>query len=338
MGTGFRTATSGGVAAPPYTNGPYTFSEDITFEGSVTVQGTFTFGDAATDNLIVAGDLRVNDDRFLHFGSDEDVSIEYDEDGTNDLRIIGADWVFDDDLKLYFGSDKDAYLYYDETTNDVLELSGSANGIWLSKQGGAIAANMLLLGAGTSGSPATTSVANKSFVEFRTQSTATSGDSRGIYWRHDLNGAGVSGEAVRAFSKVTAAAATARGAHISLDVDVSSGSVSGLGVGMDAQVLVGDGALSGGNYAVINAEVYSAGSSVDISGVTKFDLMRFSLGGDSTGADNVDSNSGFMNFSGFTAGSGNIIDSDITALTGKAGLRVYVDGALYGYIPIVSGS
>ena len=31
---GFRTSPAGGVAAPPYTNGPYTFSEDITYNGN----------------------------------------------------------------------------------------------------------------------------------------------------------------------------------------------------------------------------------------------------------------------------------------------------------------
>ncbi len=32
---GFRTSPEGGAAAPPYTKGPYTFSEDITFNGNV---------------------------------------------------------------------------------------------------------------------------------------------------------------------------------------------------------------------------------------------------------------------------------------------------------------
>ena len=31
MGLGFRTIPTGGVAAPPYTNGPYQYSENITF-------------------------------------------------------------------------------------------------------------------------------------------------------------------------------------------------------------------------------------------------------------------------------------------------------------------
>jgi len=35
MVDGFRTETVGGVAAPPYTKGPYTFSEDITFNGNL---------------------------------------------------------------------------------------------------------------------------------------------------------------------------------------------------------------------------------------------------------------------------------------------------------------
>lgn len=233
----------------------------------------------------------------------------------------------------------DLYVQDDIIFSDVSAgVLGVTGGIDFSGDRGAASASGLFMGAGTTADPATTSTADAKFIEFRTQSTATSGDSRSLYLRHDLNGAGVSGEAIRAFSKITGAVATARGSHLSLDVDVSSGSVSGLGVGVDNQILVGDGALSGGNYAVANFEVYSAGSSVDISGVTKFDLLRFSLGGDSTGAENVDSNAGFINFSGFTAGSGNIIDSDVTALTGKAGLRVYVDGSLYGYVPIVTGS
>lgn len=285
-------------AAPPYRNGPYTWDQNITFEGDVTVEGTFTFGDAATDNLIVEGDLRVNDDRFLHFGDGEDVSLEYDEDGDDVLKVTGALWHF-------------------------------------ANSGGAAPANAIFFGAGTSGSPATTSTANKSFIEFRTQSTATSGDSRALYLRHDLNGAGVSGEAIRAFSKITAAAATARGAHISLDV-ASAGSTSGLGVGVDNQILVHDGALSGGTYAVGNFEIYSAGSSTDVSGVTEISFLRFVAGGDGTGAGNVDDNAFFATFSGVAAGSGNMIDTDITTHSAYGGLRVNIPGVGTRYLALVS--
>lgn len=35
MGEGFRTIPAGGVAAPPFTNGPYDFSEDMTYNGNL---------------------------------------------------------------------------------------------------------------------------------------------------------------------------------------------------------------------------------------------------------------------------------------------------------------
>jgi len=35
MSQGFRTVPAGGIAAPPYTNGPYSFSEDITYNGNL---------------------------------------------------------------------------------------------------------------------------------------------------------------------------------------------------------------------------------------------------------------------------------------------------------------
>lgn len=50
-----------GVAAPPFTMGPYTWDQAITFSNTVTINsdltvtGNFTFGDASTDNLIVTG-------------------------------------------------------------------------------------------------------------------------------------------------------------------------------------------------------------------------------------------------------------------------------------------
>lgn len=189
---------------------------------------------------------------------------------------------------------------------------------------------------GSSSSPATSSVAGNKFLEFRAKTTATSGDNRLAYLRYEINGAGASGESLRSFTKLTAAADTVRGAHLSLDID--AGSASGLGVGVDSQILLGDAALTGGNYAVQNIEAYSAGDSVDVSGVTKFSMLRFSLGGDATGAANVDANATLFDFSGFTAGAGNMIDSTVTALTGKAGIPVTIDGVLYGYIPIVTGS
>ena len=89
----------------------------------------------------------------------------------------------------------------------------------------------LLLGTGTSSAPATTATADKNFLGFWTDSTATSGDSRGMYIRHYFSGAGGSGEALRAYgtvNNVTAATGgTVNGAHISLNVTGASGKISG---------------------------------------------------------------------------------------------------------------
>lgn len=106
MGKGLRSATAGDPAVPPYSNDNYTWDTTLTIEddltvsgdatvtGDLTVSGDFTFGNAATDNLIVKGDLRIIDDRYLHFGTGEDVSFEYDEDGDDVLKVTGADiWV-----------------------------------------------------------------------------------------------------------------------------------------------------------------------------------------------------------------------------------------------------
>jgi hypothetical protein len=179
--------------------------------------------------------------------------------------------------------------------------------------GGAASANAIFLGGGTSADPMETSTAGKTFLEFRTKSTATSGDNRCLYIRHDLNGAAGNGEAIRAFTKLTAIAGTARGAHISLDITAAMG-VTGLGVGVDAQVLMGDGALSGGTVAALNLEWYSAGASTDVSGGTTA-FIRAVLGGNATGAANVEDNAFFLHLSGGSNASGNIVGAVVASPT-----------------------
>ena len=90
---------------------------------------------------------------------------------------------------------------------------------------GSAAANALLFGRGTTADPVTTSTAGKVFVELRTQSSATTGDSRCLYMRHEITGIAGSGESLRSFTKVSAAAQDVRGGHISLDL-ATTGSAS----------------------------------------------------------------------------------------------------------------
>ena len=70
------------------------------------------------------GDIYIADDKKIKFGSDQDVSIEYDEDGTDSLLISGGDVTLSDDKKLFFGTDKDVSIEYDEDGTDTLLISG----------------------------------------------------------------------------------------------------------------------------------------------------------------------------------------------------------------------
>jgi len=72
------------------------------------------------------GDIYIADDKKIYFGSGQDVSLEYDEDGIDTLLISGGDVTLADDKKLYFGTGKDVSLEYDEDGTDTLLISGAA--------------------------------------------------------------------------------------------------------------------------------------------------------------------------------------------------------------------
>jgi hypothetical protein len=180
--------------------------------------------------------------------------------------------------------------------SSALKLNGKLN--FAGMLSGAESASGLLMGVGTSLLPATTSVANSNFAEFRCQTTATSGDNRLAYLRYDIAGAGAGGECLRAFTKGSAALGTARGAHISLDM-AAAGTISGLGVGIDAQImLAASTTYSAGTWAVVNAEIYTNTSSVFTAPNSFFRAVN---NGDNKGT--VDDNSVLFDLSGFTSGS-----------------------------------
>jgi len=76
-----------------------------------------------------SGDVIIEDDKKLSFGTTSDVSLEYDEDGTDTLLISGGDVTVADDKKLYFGTGKDAHIEYDEDGTDKLIISPPAGGV-----------------------------------------------------------------------------------------------------------------------------------------------------------------------------------------------------------------
>lgn len=90
------------------------------------------------------------------------------------------------------------------------------------------------------------------------ESTATSGDSRGVNLRLYFSGAGGSGEALRAYgivNGVTAATGgTVNGAHITLGITGASGAVSGAGNALRATLSLGASANPGGTLSGIQLD------------------------------------------------------------------------------------
>jgi len=191
---------------------------------------------------------------------------------------------------------------------------------------GADSANGLLIGVGTSGDPSTTSDADKNFLEFRTESTATSGDSRGGYFRHALNGAGGSGESLRANTNLyDAAVANAHGVHASI-AHQSSAALTGLGVGGRFGWILPDAAVAaGGTYYAGMSEIYVSGDSSDPSSVTQYAVHHFGV----TGTGNATAKAKVKNMFAFTGedGSGDIIYTNAADPGNAAGsIRVLING------------
>jgi hypothetical protein len=173
----------------------------------------------------------------------------------------------------------------------------------LATEGAATAA--LLLGNGTSTTPASTSTAGKNFLGFWTESEATSGDSRGLYLRHYIAGVGGSGEAARIYGTVSDVAATdARGAHISLSFG-STGTVTSSGQALTTTLHIPNTTPLTGTLSCITAEIYSEGSTSDPAGAS-LSFIRFAVNGDTTGDDDVITDAyvfDFSNLGGSASGS-----------------------------------
>lgn len=133
----------------------------------------------------------------------------------------------------------------------------------------------LLHGAGTSTSGDRIQdggTANKNFLGYWVETTATSGDTRGMYIRLYFSGAGVSGEALRAYGTVNgvqaAVGGTVNGAHISLNV-TTGGSISGAGHALRATYGVAASVTPGGTVSVLQLDSDFA-ASVGVGATTAF--------------------------------------------------------------------
>ncbi|MBK7181398.1 MAG: hypothetical protein IPH82_30180 [Chloroflexi bacterium] len=206
------------------------------------------------------------------------------------------------------------------TNFDTIQLDGAT--------GGATAA--LVFGAGTSASPATTATADKNFLDFRTQSTATSGDARGIYNRLYLAGAGVSGESLRSFTTVNnVAAATAHGAHISLSFG-ATGTITGQGIATRSTLHLKDEALASNvTMAALQAEIYSDGANSDPGGSTKLSYLRCVNDGHANGIADVDDDASLIEIIGHTIGAGNMVVAEVDETKFSHKIRINIGGTTY---------
>jgi len=183
------------------------------------------------------------------------------------------------------------------------------------------AGNGLCISGGTSAAPVKSATADTNFIDLRFSNTATSGDNRGIYNRLYLSGAGGGGESLRSFTSVNdVAAGTAHGAHISLGFQ-SSGTVTGLGVGMRGTLHVPDNATFGGTVAALQAEIYHDGAASTLASATHSNL-RLVNDGNATGKA---THTTWMEVVG-----SNAVNFKTGSIGGTTkGIRILVDGTVY---------
>lgn len=129
----------------------------------------------------------------------------------------------------FFGATAGKYFLWDESADAVV-----LNGIL---QLGETTTTALVFGGGTSATKLTTATADKNFGAMYTESTAVSGDSRGLYWRHYLGGTIAAtgfGDAIRAFCTVTGTGYSyASGLHGTMQINAGA-TVTGSGAGIRA--------------------------------------------------------------------------------------------------------
>jgi hypothetical protein len=176
---------------------------------------------------------------------------------------------------------------------------------------------------GTSASPLTVTTAQNIDAAYATTS-ATTGDTRLSYEKLTFTSTG-SGETLRAFSVVTGTAAatagTINGAHISLEVNGSSASISGAANAIRA-TLGGTDATPGGTLAVIQLDTnYTVNASLPATAA----FIRVSDSGSATGEIPL-----FANIETGPAATCAPTASSVTTVS-KA-IKVMVGGTVY-YVP-----
>lgn len=216
------------------------------------------------------------------------------------------------------------------------QLAAFRGGILLGAPGG----GGKLIEGGDSTTPLVEDTANHKFISLYGDNGATSGDARMAYLRLYLTGAGGGGECLRAFTSVQdVAGATAHGAHISLNFG-TSGKLTGQGVAGRFTLHMPSTALPASNvtYAALQAEIWSDAATSDPAG-NLLSAIRVLNAGNATGMADVDDDCALMELIGWTAGSGNMLETGLTAATVNAActvaLRIRIAGTNY-WLPVAT--
>jgi hypothetical protein len=96
----------------------------VTFEQAVTFDGNVTLGADANDVTTVTGELtaslgmQIPDDKKLYFGNGYDWSIEYDEDGDDDLKMAGTTFTMTADTATFTSANQDDPLVIIKNTTN----------------------------------------------------------------------------------------------------------------------------------------------------------------------------------------------------------------------------
>jgi len=201
--------------------------------------------------------------------------------------------------------------------------------------GGAASASGILGGTGTDVSPATTSIANAKFFEYRCSTSAATGDNRLMYLRYLIEGAS-GGECLRASTVINENTSTGHGAHFGIEFEAAAGGseCSGLGVGLRGTLMIPNIAswAPTGTYAAGMFEIFSEGTASDPAGMTELSVLRLVNGGNATGALDIDTDAFLFSIQGFTSGSGSTFYVHAPT-TLAASLKCKVGSTTY-YLPL----
>lgn len=134
----------------------------------------------------------------------------------------------------------------------------------------------------------------------------------GVYFRSYVRAAAISADAFRAFNTVqNVAAATARGAHVSLSFG-DSGQVSGLGAVIEATLHMRSTAGAAGTLYGVKSAIHSDAATSDPAGATTLAYFAAVNQGDATGGADVDDDAVLFHIDGHTVGDDNMVDTAAT--------------------------